>query len=86
MNEQTPIMSRQHLDDYVAGKLDAASVELVEAYLADNPEVATKIRQDQAVRERLRKMFAPVLAEPIPERLLEILRSVRVRISRSGRS
>lgn len=84
MSEQTPEFSRQHLDDYVSGKLNAASSRRVETYLADNPDIAMQVRQDQAVRQRLREMFAPVLAEPIPERLLDILTSVRSRRFRSG--
>ncbi|WP_448190919.1 anti-sigma factor family protein [Azospirillum sp. sgz301742] len=85
MSERTPGITRQQLDDYLGGKLDAASSGRVEAYLADNPDVAMQIQQDCRVQERLREMFAPVLADPIPERLLEILASVRSRASRSGK-
>jgi len=85
MSEQTPGISRQQLDDYVRGKLDAASSGRVEAYLTDNPDVAMQIQQDCRVQERLREMFAPVLSDPIPERLLDILTSVRSRASRSGK-
>lgn len=77
MNKQTPEMSRQHLDDYVSGKLDAARSGLVQEYLAANPDVALRIRCDWAVRERLREMFAPVLSEPIPSRLREVLAAAR---------
>ncbi|HYD67107.1 hypothetical protein [Azospirillum sp.] len=85
MNKQTPEMSRQYLDDYVSGTLDAANSGLLEEYLAANPDDALRIRRDWAVWERLREMFAPVLFEPIPARLREVLASARSGKPRTGK-
>ncbi len=84
MSERTPEITRQDLDDYASGKLDAANAGPVESYLAKNPQIAAQIRQDQVVRERLREMFAPVLSDPVPDRLLNVLKSAR-RVSRIGK-
>lgn len=84
MTKRMPEATQDFLEDYIGGRLDAVGIRLAEDHLVRNPEVALKLRQDHAIRRRLRDMFAPVLAEPIPEHLLRLLDSTDGRIGRSG--
>ena len=63
--------SDETLGAYADGELDAATRAAVEAALASDPQLAQRIAAYRALRERLQQAFAPVLAEPVPERLLE---------------
>ncbi|WP_042442632.1 hypothetical protein [Azospirillum sp. B510] len=78
-------VTQDFLEDYIGGRLDAAGARLAEDHLARNPDVALKLRQDHAIRQRLRDMFAPVLAEPIPEHLLRLLDSTDRQVRRGGK-
>jgi hypothetical protein len=66
--------SDETLMAYADGELDAQTRGAVEAAMAADPEVARRIVQYQALRSRLRSAFDPVLAEPLPERLLAAAR------------
>lgn len=67
--------SDQTLSAYVDGELDAATRAALEAAMATDPQLAGRIAQQRALRERVRGAFAPVLTEPVPERLLASVRS-----------
>lgn len=56
---------------YVDDELDAASRAKVEAAMAADPEVRAQLQEQIDLRARLRATFDPVLAEPVPERLLQ---------------
>jgi len=55
---------------YVDGELDARARAALEAAAACDPALAQRIALQQRLRARLRREFDPVLAEPVPERLL----------------
>ena len=64
------------LDAYVDGELDAAAVARVEAALARDPALATRVAEQRALRELLQQGFNPVALEPVPDRLLRIAAAV----------
>lgn len=47
----------------------------VEAYLAEHPEEASRVAAYRAHRAQMREHYAPVLAEPVPERLAQAARA-----------
>ncbi len=55
---------------YVDGELDAEGVVAVEQAMREDATVATAVAAQRELRERLQQAFAPVLDEPVPERLL----------------
>ncbi len=55
---------------YVDGELDAAARDEVQRAIAADAALAERVRRQTALRQRLQGAFAPVLAEPMPERLL----------------
>jgi len=63
-------ISDETLMAYVDGELDNAARTSVEAAMATDPELARRVVRQQALRNRLRATFDPVLAEPVPEQLL----------------
>jgi hypothetical protein len=67
---------------YVDGELDVAAREQVAGAIATDPEVARRVAAHQALRGRLRKTFDKVLEEPVPARLVSL---VRTRASEPGR-
>lgn len=67
--------SDETLMAYADGELDAATRAAVEQAAAADPQLAQRIAQHRALRTRLRAAFEPVLAEPVPERLLAAARS-----------
>lgn len=66
--------SDQTLSAYVDGELDAATRVVLEAAMATDPQLAGRVARQRALRERVRDAFAPVLTEPLPERLLASVR------------
>ena len=62
--------SEETLIAYADGELDAAQRVALETAMAGDPELAQRVARHQALRARLQAAFAPVLAEPVPERLL----------------
>lgn len=66
-------VSEQQWMAYVDGELDAAAAARVEAAMRDDPELAVKVAAQQRLRTRLRREWAPVLDEPVPQRLAAAL-------------
>src|SRR5262249_20666470 len=64
---------------YVDGELDATTRAAVTAAAAADPQLALRITRQQALRARLRGALDPVLAEPVPERLLQTLEAAAAR-------
>lgn len=60
---------------YADGELDADTRSAVEAAMAADPQVASRVAEHVALKERLRTTFDPVLRESVPTRLLEQVRS-----------
>ena len=61
------------LNEYVDGELDAPGREAVERHLAAEPGAASRVRDYRAQTEALRRAYDPVLDEPVPARLLDVL-------------
>src|SRR5215472_2712940 len=66
--------SDETLNAYVDGELDAATRAALETAMTGDPELAQRIARQRALRARVREAFAPVLTEPVPERLLASVR------------
>jgi hypothetical protein len=60
---------------YVDGELDASARKQVEIAIAEDPEMARRVARHQALRDRLRSSFATVLDEPVPQRLVSLVRT-----------
>jgi len=66
--------SEETLSAYADGELDAATRAALEAALVTDPQLAQRVARARALRARVRDAFTPVLAEPVPERLLASVR------------
>jgi negative regulator of sigma E activity len=74
MNSGNPMSVPQaRLLAYVDGELDANAAAEVEAALARDPEAQAFVQRERLLRRRLQAAFAPVLDEPVPERLSALL-------------
>jgi len=62
-------ISEDTLQAYVDGELDAAARAQVEAAIAADPQLASRVQQHRALRKMLSAAYDPVLNEPIPNRL-----------------
>ncbi len=71
--------SDETLSAYADGELDAATRAAVEAAMASDPHLEQRIADYRELRARLQQAFAPVLAEPVPERLLASARGTSAR-------
>ena len=60
---------------YADDELDARTRAAVEAAMASDPEIARRIAQHKALRSRVHSAFNKVLDEPVPQRLLKVVRS-----------
>jgi len=63
------------LQAYVDGQLDSAQVARIEAAMAADPALAARVARERALLAALRGHFDPVLDEPVPERLADLLRA-----------
>ena len=63
------------LSAWLDGEGDASQRERVEAWLREQPEAAARVRLWAADRDVLRARFDAVRGEPVPERLLDVLRA-----------
>jgi hypothetical protein len=63
-------ISPETLAAYVDGELDPIEAARVEAALAEDPALADALGRHMMLSTRLAGAFDPVLAEPLPERLL----------------
>ena len=68
MSEKTPI-TEADLQAYVDSRLPEARCADIEAYLAARPDEAARMQVYRQQKEALRRLFDPVLDEPLPERL-----------------
>jgi hypothetical protein len=64
------------LSAYADGELDVQPAATVAAAIASDPDLARRLAEHRALRDRLRAAYAPILAEPVPERLASAARSV----------
>ena len=68
-------LSEETLMAYVDGELDDSARKQVEVAIAEDPQVARRVAKHQALRGRLRSSFATVLDEPVPQRLVSLVRA-----------
>jgi hypothetical protein len=69
-------VDNETLSAYADGELDVQSAAAVAAAVAADPDLARRLAEHRALRDRLRAAYAPVLAEPVPERLASAARGV----------
>ncbi|HEV7135948.1 MAG TPA: hypothetical protein VGN43_04900 [Steroidobacteraceae bacterium] len=62
--------SDEMLMAYADGELDAAARSAIEAAMASDPQIARRVAQHSALRNRFRSAFDRILDEPVPPRLL----------------
>lgn len=59
---------------YADGELDARTRAAVDAAMASDPEIERRIAQHKALRSRIHSAFNKVLDEPVPARMLTVVR------------
>jgi anti-sigma factor RsiW len=72
MNAQRP--DDAQLSAWLDGELNVEASAHIDAWLRDHPEDAAQVRLWAADRDALRARFDPTLDEPVPERLLAVVR------------
>jgi anti-sigma factor RsiW len=78
---ETPI-TEADLQACVDARLPESRRAGIESFLAAHPEESSRIAAYRTQGERLRAVFAPVLDEPVPERLTRALRPRSARVLR----
>ncbi|HXA91652.1 MAG TPA: zf-HC2 domain-containing protein, partial [Steroidobacteraceae bacterium] len=68
-------ISNERLMAYVDGELDSAARAEVEAAMSGDTEFEQRIAKYRELRDKLKAAYESELAEPVPERLLAILRA-----------
>ena len=66
-------IDEERLMAWLDGELDEAAAAEVERAVAADPVLCERVRHERLFREQLGAAFAPVLDEPVPERLLATL-------------
>lgn len=65
----------EQLMAYADGELDPLSAKRVERAIAADPALAQEVARHRALRAQLDAAFAPIAAEPVPDRFAAMLRS-----------
>ena len=74
MNRSSAEVTTLELQDYLDGRLSAKRRLEVEAFLARNPESAAELAALKSQAMALRRLGAEILEEPIPDRLMDLVR------------
>jgi hypothetical protein len=77
-------VSPETLAAYVDGELDPIETARVEAALEQDPGLAEQLSQHMMLSTRLSAAFDPVLAEPLPERLVAAAQAPGARSQQAG--
>jgi hypothetical protein len=81
-------ISDEQLYAYVDGELPEAQRTLIAEAIAEDANLAQRVARQQALRDRLRESFDGVLYEPVPDRLMGLVKRRRpvdsILSSRSG--
>lgn len=64
-------VTQEQLMAYADGELHGVELALVEAALAGDAEARATVERHRALRSKLSGAFAPVLDEPVPQRLID---------------
>lgn len=67
-------ISEETLMAFADGEVDETTRAAVERAMHDDPEVSRRVERHRALRRRLKAAFDDELSEPVPERLLSVLR------------
>jgi hypothetical protein len=63
-------MTREELSAYIDGELAASEMATAAVQIENSPELKRYVRDQERLRESLHAAFAPLMGEPVPERLL----------------
>jgi hypothetical protein len=77
MSGEMPNFSRETLDAYIDGELAPEEMTRVAALLAERADLKSYGDAQLALRIRLSDSFAPLMAEPMPERMQQTLRRAK---------
>lgn len=66
-------MDEERLLAWLDGELDEAAADDVARAVAGDAALAGRVQRERALHEKLQRAYAPVLAEPSPQRLLAVL-------------
>ncbi len=61
---------------YLDGELEGKDLEEFESLLKSNPGLAREVQEMRSIELRLMEMGADILAEPVPESMLEALSKI----------
>ncbi len=70
------MVSEEDIQEYIDGRASPALRAQVDAFLAANPKRKAEVQALLRQQEALRRLGTEILAEPIPDRLQEILRRI----------
>jgi hypothetical protein len=70
-------ISDEQLDAYMDGELSEAQRSLIAQAIVQDANLAQRVARQQALRERLRKHFDGVLQEPVPDRLIGLVKGAK---------
>ena len=70
-------ITREELAAYADGELDAARPAEVEAAVEADPALAAEVERHRGLKAALAGRFAPILEQPVPERLTALLSAPR---------
>lgn len=68
-------ISEETLMAFADGEADEATRAAVERAMREDPQISQRVERHRALRRRLQAGFAAELTEPVPERLLAMLRA-----------
>lgn len=77
MCSDTP--TEEEIQEFIDGRLDGPAQARVAAYLLRNPEVSAEVRNHKKLTKALQELDRDVLDEPVPDRLLDIVKNARER-------
>lgn len=64
---------RSTIAAYVDGEMNLVAAKRIEDAIGTDPDLAKAIDQERALRARLARHFVPILDEPVPDRLSDLL-------------
>jgi len=67
------IVNDEKISAYLDGELDAAETAAIETEIGQSPTLAERVRRARELDRALASAFAPVLNEPVPQRLLDLV-------------
>ena len=69
--------TEDELQEFIDGRLDGPARARVAAFLLRHPEHSGEVRNLQKLTRALQELDRDILDEPIPQRLLDILKQAR---------